>query len=232
MTQQDSLTIINQIFTNIFNTENKLDLNAIQEKFAYDIKLPKEVHDSKTNEITWTDSKNSKLFITQTNMQEIDNNQGWIKERKTINSLEDIIKYWNEINYTTTERIIDSTNISKSDTIYRSDSVYQSTNCADCKNIIFSDSCYNCEYIIACSRSDTCNHCIKTDDSAYCTNSYNVLYSNKVSNSLFIQDCFNLDECIFCSHIANKKYCIANMQFNKEEYLLLKSSIIKWILNY
>ncbi len=231
MTEKEAKNNVNKIFKIIFNTNTNLNLEELKNKYAFDIKLPKEVNDSKTGEITYTDSINSKYFLTQNNMNDIDIKLGWMQEKQKITNLEEIITYWNKINYTTTERIIDSINISKSDTIYRSQNVYNSTNCSDCKNIIYSDSCYNCEYLLASSRSDTCSFCIKVDDSANCSNSFNVIYSNKVSNSFFVQDCFNLDECMFCSHIANKKYCIANMQFTKEEYLNIKNHIVNWIVN-
>lgn len=102
--------------------------------------------------------------------------------------------------------------------------------CNKCKNVIFSDGCANSENIIACQKSGTCSFALRVANSADCTNSYNVICSSKISNSYFIQDCNNLYECIFCSHIANKRYCIANMQFEKEEYAVIKKAIEKWIL--
>ena len=97
--------------------------------------------------------------------------------------------------------------------------------------MIFCDSCGSSEFLLASQRSGSSSFCIRTDDSKDCSNSYNVVCSNKIMNSLFIQDCFDLHECMFCSHIASKKYCIANMQFDEEEYFLIKKSIIDWILN-
>lgn len=231
MKEQETLKVVNDIFKIIFQKDNTLTLEELHKKFAFDIKLPKEVRDSTTNEVTWADSINPTHFITLSNMEKRDKEEGWMLPKKEIKSLKDIIDTWNQINFTTTERVFDSINISKSDTIYRCQNVYHSTDCFDCKNIIFCDSCNNCDYNIASQRSGTCSFCIKIDDSKDCSNSFNVIYSNKVSNSLFIQDCFNLHECIFCSHIANKKYCIANMQFTEEEYYYLKEIIIKWILS-
>ena len=129
------------------------------------------------------------------------------------------------------ERVYDSINVSKSDTIYRCENVYRCTDCSDSKNIIYCDSCGESEFLIASQRSGNCNFCIRCDDSKNCSNSYNVICSNKVNNSLFIQDCFDLYECMFCSHIASKRYCIANMQFEEQEYFAIKKVIIDWILN-
>ena len=230
MNDKIALEIINKIFINVFNKENKYNLEEILEKFAFDIKLPKEVRDSTTNEITWADSINNHHYITLNNMEKKDQKDGWMLEKQEIKSLEDIIKIWQSINLTTTERVFNSLNVIKSDTIYYCENVYRSTDCNKCRNIIYCDSCGNSEFLLASQRSGTCTLCIRTDDSKDCTNSYNVICSDKVTNSLFIQDCFNLYECIFCSHIANKRFCIANMQFTEKEYYQIKEEIIKWIL--
>lgn len=230
MNNQEINNTINEIFKNIFNCPNNFTLNELYEKFAFDIKLPKEVRDSTTNEITYADSINSNHYITLSNMEKRDNEVGWMLERKNISSLEDIINIWNTINYTTTERVYDSMNVSESDTIYNCQYIHRSTDCNSSKYLIFCDSCGNSEFLLASQRSGTCSFCIRTDDSKDCSNSYNVICSNKISNSYFIQDCFNLYECMFCSHLANKKYCIANMQFDSEEYFAIKNEITKWIL--
>ncbi len=230
MDDKKALEIVNKIFLNIFDKENNYSLEELLEKFAFDVKLPKQVHDSTTNEITWADSINSNKFITNKNMEERDKTKGWMLERKEIHSLQELINIWNTINLTTTERVYDSINVAKSDTIYRCENIYRSTDCKNSKNIIYCDSCGNSEFLLASQRSGNCNFCIRTDDSRDCSNSYNVICSNKISNSLFIQDCFNLYECIFCSHITSKRFCIANMQFDKQEYYEIKKLIIEWIL--
>jgi len=231
MNDKKALEIVNKIFKNVFNTTCNYQLDEILEKYAFDVKLPKQVNDSTTNEVTWADSINSGRFITNKNMEKIDKTKGWMIKRKEIKSLEDLIGIWKKINFTTTERVYDSINVSKSDTIYRCENIYRSTDCSDSKNMIFCDSCGNSEFLLASKRSGTCNFSIRCDDSKDCSNSYNVICSNKVSNSLFIQDCSDLYECIFCSHISSKRFCIANMQFEKEEYYEIKKKIIEWILS-
>ena len=229
MNENKALTIINKIFYNVFDKKNTYSLEEILENFAFDIKLPKQVNDSTTNEITWADAISSGKFITLTNMTKKEATTGWMLPKKEIHNLQEIIDIWNTVNLTTTERVYDSTNVTKSDTIYRCENVYYSTDCSDSKNIIYCDSCGNSEFILASQRSTSSLFCIKVDDSKNCSNSYHVICSIKISNSLFIQDCFNLHECIFCSHIANKRFCIANMQFEEEEYHIIKKAIIEWI---
>ena len=230
MTNRETLEKMNKIFINIFGRENPYTLEEILSKFAFDIKLPQKVLDSMTNKETWAESINPNKFITQKNMELFDIQHGWLQKKKDIDSLENVLKYWKKINYTTTERIYDSENVHKSDTIYRSENVYRSLDCRECKNTIYCDGCANSEFIMGCQRTSGSNFCIRVDDSGECINSYNVICSSKISNSFFIQDCKDLDECMFCSHISNKKYCISNMQCEKEEYFTIKKEIINWIL--
>ena len=101
MNETKAHEIINKIFINIFDRETNLTLDEILEKLAFDIKLPKQVNDSTTNEITWADSINSGNFITLKNMEKRDKTKGWILPKKEINSLQELINIWNTINFTT-----------------------------------------------------------------------------------------------------------------------------------
>lgn len=231
MNEKVAMEIVQKIFNSVFERNCPYSIEEILEKFAFDIRLPKEVRDSTTNEVTWADSISSGRFITLENMDKRDITEGWMQPKQEIHSLEELIKIWNRINLTTTERVYDSLNVAKSDTIYRCQNVYRSTDSGDSKNIVYCESIHESEFVLASQRSATCTFCIRTDDSKNCSCSYNVICSNKISHSFFIQDCFDLDECMFCSHIANKKYCIANMQFEEEEYFAIKKMIVAWILS-
>ena len=231
MTDEKTLKIVQKIFLAVFGSSNPYSLDEILKLFAFDVHLPKEVHDSITGVATWADSVSSGKFITNENMALKDKREGWMVPKREIHSLTDIISLWDAINFTTTERVYDSIDVVQSDTIYRCQNVYRSTGCSDSTNLIFCDSCTNCEYLLASQRSGTCSFCIRTDDSKDCSNCYSVICSNKVCNSFFIQDCFDLDECMFCAHIASKRFCIANMQFEEEEYYEIKKVVVSWILN-
>lgn len=231
MNEKQCKIVVNQIFMEIFELENPMQIEEVLSECAFDIRLPNRVIDAVTGNETWASSINSNKYISQTNMRKYDEYKGWMRPKKEINSLDEILKLWDKVNYTTTERYYDSINISKSDTIYRCENVYRSQDCRNCKNTIFTDGCANSEYIIACQRSSNCNYSIRVADSNNCSNSYNVICSDKISNSFFIQDCNSLHECMFCSHISNRRFCIANMQFDREEYLNIKAEVIKWIIN-
>lgn len=230
MNEKETKQLIEKIFYSIFNQKVTYTIKQLKEKFAFDIKLPVEVKDSITKEITWTEMPHSKKFITNNNMERYDSTRGWMIQKRKVENLSDIIKVWEKVNFTTTERVYDSINVSKSDTIYNCSNIYNSTDCRKSKNIIFSDGIGSSENVIASQRSSNLANCIRVDDSSTCSNSYNVICSSKIVNSIFIQDCNNLYECMFCSHIASQKYCIANMQFDKNEYFRIKEVVIAWIL--
>lgn len=229
MSESDFLKIADKIFSNIFGQKSSLTLAAIRAKFAFDIKLPTEVKDSTTGETTYSAMPNVASYMKCENTYQYDRDKGWMLPKKSIKSIDEILKIWKTINYTTAERVYDSENVLQSDPIYNSINVYASTNCGKCKNILFCDGTYDSEFAIACQRSTGVNFCLRADDSNSCTNSYNVICSGKISNSFFIQDASNLNECLFCSHISDQEYCIANMPFEKEEYFYIKQQVIKWI---
>lgn len=231
MNERECKNIIDEIFMEIFKQKCEIDIDDLLAECAFDIRLPNKVIDAVTGDETWASSINSNKYITQTNMEKYDEYKGWMRPKKEINSLDDIIKLWDKVNYTTTERVYDSVNVSKSDTIYNCENIYRSQDCRNSKNVVFSDGCGDSEYIIACQRSSNCSYSMRVDDSNSCSNSYNVICSSKISNSFFIQDANSLHECMFCSHIANRRYCIANMQFEKEEYMAIKTEVEKWIIN-
>lgn len=230
MNNKQAMENANKVFMSIFGQKNAYNLEEILTEFAFDIKLPQKVIDTITGEETWAISINPTKFITQKNMENFNHGNGWMLKKRPVGSLEEILKLWKKINYTTTERIYDSTNISQSDTIYGCENLLRCNDCKSCKNSIYLDGCSNSEFMVASQRTVTSSFCLRVDDSANCSNSYNVICSAKISNSFFIQDCNSLHECLFCSHISNRKYCIANMQFEKEEYFAIKNEIVKWIL--
>lgn len=221
---------INLIFKNVFGKDNPYTLEEIRNQFAFDIRLPLEVHDSTTGEVTYASTANSTRFITNKNMMNRDDDKGWMLPKKQVTHLKELLDMWDSINLTTTERVYNSNNVSKSDPIYNSNNVYYCTDCSKVNYAFFSDGVSNSDHALASQRSTTINYSIRVDDSNTVTNSYNVICSSNISNSYFIQDCSDLFECIFCSHISNKEYCISNMQFTKEEYYFLKDKIIEWIL--
>lgn len=220
--------ILDKIIGQIFGYKNPLSLEQFQKKFAFDVRLPIQVNDSTTGEPTWTQSPNPSKFITTQNAW---NRQDWdAMPKRELNSIQDVLAAWNEVNYVSTERHIDSLNVAESDNIYGSENIYRSQDINASKNIIFSDGIFNSEFVAAGQRSNSLAFCARIEDSKECSNSFGITWSKKIVNSLFIEDCGDMYECMFCSHITNKQYYIANAQYTEEEYRRIKDMVIRWIL--
>jgi hypothetical protein len=229
MSPQEAQDTLDKIFNKVFGHKNNLSLDQFAQKYAFDIRLPQEVKDVTTGETTYTQSVNPGKFISLENVWA---KEDWYSQSKIpINGMEDILAAWSKINLISTNRHLNSLNVSKSDNIRNSENVYMSQDVGESKNVIFSDGVFNnSAYIAASQRSQSLSYCIRTEDSGECSNSFSVVWSGRVVNSLFIQDCTDLYECIFCSHINNKNFCIANMQFEEAEYFKIKADVVHWIL--
>lgn len=228
MDEAAAKVLLDNIIGQIFGYKNPLTLEQFRQKFAFDVRLPQQVNDSTTGQATWTQSVNPSKFITTENAW---NRLDWDqKPQRQFDSIQDILAAWNEVNYTATERHLDSLNIGESDNIYSSEKVYRSQDISGSKNILFSDGVNDSEFVAACQRSKGLSYSARVEDSNSTSNSFSVIWSKKIVNCYFIEDCGDMYECMFCSHIANKKFCIANIQFEEAEYRRLKDMVLRWIL--
>lgn len=230
MTKQDAQKVLDKIVGTVFGYDNPFSVDDFMKKYAFDVRLPNQVTDTTTGEATWAQSVNPTKFITMDNAHNKIGDEGWERPKKALNSVEDILNAWQEVNYIATERHLESNNVTESDNIYNSENVYRSMDIHRSKNILLTDTVLDSEFIAASQRSKNSNFGIRLEDSQQCQNSFSVSWSGKVVNSFFIHDCYDMYESMFCSHITSRQYCIANMQFEKEEYMKLKDMVIKWIL--
>lgn len=229
MDAQAAKLIIDKIVGQVFGYQNPLSLEQFHNKFAFDLRLPQQVYDNLDNTPTWASSITPGKFIRFGHVFELPENY-FEKEKRPINSVQDILKYWSETNIMAAERYMDSINVAESDDITGSENVYRSQNIGTSKNVVFTDGAFNCEYIAACQRSNTSSFSIRVEDSNNISNSFSVNWSKNISNSLFIQDAANLQDCMFCSHITSKRFWIANMPFEEVEYKKIRDMMVRWIL--
>lgn len=230
MRDEDLKVILDKIVGQIFGYQNPYNIDQFISKFAFDVRLPQQVFDSLDGTPTWAQSVNPTKFITMDNAMKRQDVDDWIMPKKPINSLQDVLAAWNEVNFTATERQIEAINVAQSDNIYSSENIYRSQDIHDSKNIAFSDTIVNSEYVAASQRSQSSSFCIRLEDSKACTNSFNISWSAKISNSFFLHDCNDVQDSMFCSHMSGKRFCIANMQFEEEEYMKIRQQVIEWIL--
>ena len=106
MNNTEVIETVNKIFKNVFNRENKFSIEEIKEKFAFDVKIPKMVYDSTTNEETWATSIHGNKFITLNNMEKKDQDTGWMLEKRNIDNLEELVSIWNSINLITQQMLV------------------------------------------------------------------------------------------------------------------------------
>ncbi|MBP9116081.1 MAG: hypothetical protein KBF89_07035 [Acidimicrobiia bacterium] len=222
--------ILDKVIGQITGFENPMNVEQFLAKYAFDVRLPSPVNDSITGEVTWAQSTNPSKFITLNNARKrVDVDEFMIAPRP-LNSMTDILNAWQETNYTSTERQIDSIDIFECDNIYNSQNIYRSQDIHNSKHVLFSDSALTSEYIVAQQRSHNCFYCARIEDSKDCSESFNVSWSSSIVKSAFIHDCYDMFECLFCSHLAGKKYCVANIQLTQEQYLPIKEMVMRWIL--
>lgn len=222
--------ILDEIVAQVMGYKNPLTLQEFMQRFAFDVRLPNQVTDSTTGEITWAQSTNPTRFITMENARKRSAETDNMLAKREINSIADVLKVWNEINLTTTERQIDCINILECDNVYNSENLYRSQDVRMCKNILFSDGVHKSEFLAASQRSTSSVYSIRVEDSQEISASFGVSWSGKVSKSFFIHDSYDLSDCMFCTNIRSKRFCIANMQFEEAEYLRIKDLVVRWIL--
>ena len=226
--------ILDKVIGQITGYKNPFTVEQFMQKYAFDVRLPIQVFDSITGEPTWTQSANPTKFITMKQTHEgnsITGKEDWMIDKQPLNNMQDILSAWQQTNYNTTEKQLDSIEVYESDNVYESENVFRSLDITKSKNILLCDSIGGGgEYLVACQRSNTSVYSARIEDSKNCTQSFNVSWSNKIVNSAFIHDSFDLYECLFCSHISSRRYCVANMQFEEAEYFKLKKIVMEWLL--
>ncbi len=230
MDEKKAKGIVDYAFKDIFGRPNQFSLDEVQERFAYDLNVPRKVKESLHDKDTWTVNKKAKKFMTSDDVTIALGKNSWEKPKKRLGSMEDVLDNWRKINYFATEKEINSTDIAKSESIYQSSSVYGSTRVVDSKNVIFSEYIFSSQYIVASLYNVYSTAAMRIFDCETTSSSFAVEWSAKVSKSMYILNCIDMHECLFCSNLQSKKYCIANMQFTKEEYLPIKEMVIDWTL--
>lgn len=230
MDLKDAQSILDTIVAQVFGYKNPMSLEEFRQRFAFDVRLPNKVTDSDTGEVAWASSTNPTKFITMTNARNRSSTDDNLLPKRELNTLRDILAAWNEINFMTTDREIESIGVLESDNVYNSENVYRSQDIHFAKNILYCDGVNKSEYIAASQRSTGSVYSIRIDDAKECSQSFTVSWSGKISKSFFIHNSYDLSDCMFCTNIASKRFCIANMQFDEAEYARIRDLVVRWIL--
>lgn len=230
MNDLEAKKILDQIVGQVFGYQNPLTLDAAMTRFAFDVRLPQQTYDIETGQPIWVAALNDNKYRTMKSVQKDHGTNEGLREPRQMNTIQDVVAAWNEVNVASANRQIGSSEVAESDGIYNSQFVYRSVDIRKSNHILFSDGIDACEYVVAGQTSKKCAYSIRVEDSKNVVSSFNVTWSNQVSNSLFIQDCFDVQDCLFCAHIAGKQFCIANMQYSEAEYKRIKDIVVRWAL--
>lgn len=231
MNQKNIKTITDYIFKEVFGIENPFTLEELKKKFAFDIPMAKKRICDLSGETTWSFDSSEEKIATQPAIADHFKKDEWMRKKRPLGSIQDIMNAWKEINYLASDKNINSKDVFQSDGIYNSASVCQGVSIFDSKNIVFGYKIFDSNYLLASRDDSSCTLGIRIKESLFCSSSFEVTWSNKVSQSMFIHDGYDLFNCLFCSHLRTKKYCVANIQFEKEEYFKIKKMVIDWILS-
>ncbi len=235
MTTHEAQALLDKIVGQVLGYKNPLSLEQFMQKFTFDIRLPQPVTDITDGTITWAQSINPTRFVKMENARGLElagasPATDYLRPARQLNSMEDIMAAWGEINLTTTERIKDSINVTESDNINYSENIYRSQDIRRSKNVLFTDGLNDSEFIVAGQRSGDSTFCIRIDDSGNCTNCFNVSWSGNLTNCLFMHDTGDMQDSMFCTNMKGKRFCIANMQYDEAEYRRLRDIAVRWIL--
>lgn len=235
MTHREAQALLDKIVGQIFGYKNPFTLDEFMQKFAFDIRLPQQVTDALDGKPTWALSTSPVKFVRAENARNADIGGAGVdtdrlRPARPINSLDDVINAWNEVNFTTSERVNDSENVSESDVITNSENVFRSQDIRRCKNVLFCDGMQECEFIAASQRNGKLTFGIRMEDSGDCTNCFAVSWSSKLTNCMFIHDSIDMQDSIFCTGMRGKRFCVANMQYDEAEYRKIREMVVRWVL--
>ncbi len=236
MTEREAQELLDKIVGQVLGYQNVLSLEQFMQKFTFDVRLPQPVVDATDGSRTWSQSVNPVRFVSMIHARELEiagagPDTDFLRPARRLSSVDDIMAAWNEVNFTTSERLIDSLNVAQSDNIYFSENVFRSQDVRKSKNVLFTDGLDNSEFIVAGQRSANSTFCIRLEDSTECTNSFNVAWSARLTNCLFMQDSADMQDSMFCSNVKGKRFCVANMQYDEAEYRRLRDIVVRWILS-
>lgn len=218
--------IYDQIFGGYLAPTNGLEFfKKTIDPFYY----PSKVRSALSGKTLYTSVLTNNKYISQAEARTESDKHDWLYPKQEIHSLKDLHKMLAKFEFMQTDRVNTSANVERSDDIVGSQHIYDSV------NIINSEYVANCnwgwanQYLIGCTRSGDSTFCAGMTEGVMSSNSFQVYASYKINNSMYIKSCYDLFECMWCAHLSGKRYCIANMQFTKDEYFILKKKILEWL---
>ncbi len=227
---------MNKVFDEIYETVWKsifpglppLDLGKFTQLYTKDIILPQEYKSAQSGASVYSTSEYGyKRFVSPEEVQKRSATDNYMEPKKDISSLADVMTAMKTLAMFRGSRSLNSEVIEQSDDVYSSSYIFRSAHVYSSQKLMFNYNTKTSEYLLASKGSADSAFGIRIMDSSGVSNSFDVTWSAKCANSYFCHSSFDLRDCMFCFHLTSKQYCIANMQFSKEEYETLKTTILK-----
>lgn len=217
-----------KIIDHVFGGIVKTDPESFVKAYLQDVHTPVEVP-SVLGGTTWTSVSGLDSYASEDQVISASKDHDWLYPKESIDSLEQLNSLIQRSDFMQGSRSFDAKDVYRSDDVARSFSVFHSRNIIDSNNITDCNWIWNSEFLLGCTRSGESTFSIGLTEGVQCSGSYRVYGSRAITNSFFIKNCYDLQNSIFCSHLKNKQYCVANMQYTKEEYEVLKKKIFEWL---
>jgi len=216
------------IWEQIFPNFPLMPVEQFKALYTKDIRLPQKVASSLSGIELYSgvEEYGYKQFITEEEIAQRSELDNFMKTAQKPASLSDLLNQIKDIAMFRGSRSLNSDTIVESDDIYSSSFIYNSTHLHSCHHMLFCNGNKASEYLMASTENGESSFGIRLRDSGSVSNCFDMHWCGKSSNSYFCVDCFDLRDCMFCFHIVSKQYCIGNMQFEKEEYEVLKQQLL------
>src|SRR3990167_7787670 len=135
MDQNNTAKIIDYVFTDVFGIKNPYSPEEFRNKFAADVPSVKELICNLSGKKTWGFVPKSEKVASQDAIAEQFGKDEWMKGKRKLESMDDVLTAWKEINYQTTEKYTNSIDVYESDAIYNSSNIFRSVMIFDSKNV-------------------------------------------------------------------------------------------------
>ena len=219
-----------KILGRVFGEQLQVQAQEFFDRYLQDIKQPVKVQSALTGKPYYTSMPGYDSYVGQQEVFDRGEVSEWMMPKVDIGSLDELNELLTRFDFMQASRTYtNSNNVYRSDDVGESHHIYDSLNVIKSSYIVRSSWIWESEYLFGCMRSGESTHCIVLVEGTQCTDSYRVFSSRKVTRSMFIKSCYDVTDCLWCAHISGKQYCIANMQYTKDEYEVLKARILKWV---
>ena len=125
----------------------------------------------------------------------------------------------------------DNMNIGECSVIQHATNAYRTSAAVYCKDVAFSFWPRHSSFMFGCDSIHTSSYCINCYNSQRLTRCFELDGCSDCSDCLFCHNVENCSDCMFCFNVKAKRYSIGNVEYQKDEYLRIKSLVLGEVSN-